>query len=162
MIGATNKNHMQKGGIKKPLAIGLGVGIVAIVVIVVIITQFYPGLFSRVEPVITEFMEAGAARDAEAAHACWSTQSVSEEQIAEYIESNYDDVFAGYERLTIQQKIEQSVAGITTCSVNGDIIYTGAGDPRSSFQAWLEKDDDGCWKITSIQIGYNSTALFPA
>lgn len=150
MTGAINKNHMQKGGIKRPLAIGLGVGIVVIVVIVIIVTQFFPGLFSRVEPVITEFMEAGAARDAEVAHACWDPWSATEEEIAEFIESNRD-VFVGYKRLTIHQKIEQSVEGITTCAVSGEIIYTGAGDPRLSFEAWLEKDHDGCWKITSIQ-----------
>lgn len=39
MLGTIDKEHMQKGGIKKPLAIGLGVGIVAIVVIVIIVTQ---------------------------------------------------------------------------------------------------------------------------
>ena len=134
---------------KKPLVV-YSVGIVLLIVGVVSILA----PFSGVQPVIAEFMEAGAARDVEAAYPCWSPQWATEEDIAEFIESNYDDVFASYERLTINQRIGQSVAGITTCYVSGWIIYTGPGDPRLSFQASLEKDHDGCWKITDIYIGY--------
>jgi hypothetical protein len=138
-------------GAKKPIVISL-VGVGFVLLIVGIVFSLMP--FYGVKPVVAEFMEAGAARDVEAAYACWSPQSATEEDIDEYIESNYDDVFAGYESLTINQRIGQSVAGITTCSVSGWIIYTGPGDPRLSFQASLVKDNDGCWKITDIYIGY--------
>ena len=151
MIGAINKNHMQKGGIKKPLAIGLGVGIVVIVVVVIIVTQFFSGLFSGVEPVIAEFMEAGAAGDVEAAYACWPPESVTEEEIAEFVESNYDDVFAGYEHLNISSWESESSAGITTCDVSGAVIYTG--DKSLPFEASLVKEND-VWKLTDIYIGY--------
>jgi len=136
---------------KKPLVIGLvGVGLVLLIVGIVSILMPFAG----VKAVIMEFMEAGAAKDVEAAYACWSPQWATEEEIAEFIESSYDDVFTGYERLTIHQRIGQSIAGITTCYVSGSIIYTGPGDPRLSFQASLVKDNDGCWKITDIYIGY--------
>jgi len=147
MSGAINKNHMQKGGIKKPLIIGLGVGIAVIVVIVIIgMTQ----LFSGVKPVITEFMQAGEARNVEAAYACWSPQSVTEEEIAEDIESNYDGVFAGYERVTISSQSLKSSGGITTCYVSGAVIYTGG--QSLPLEAWLVKRND-VWKITGINIG---------
>ena len=137
-------------GAKKPIAIGLvGVGLVLLIVGIVSILMPFAG----VKAVITEFMEAGAATDVEAAYACWSPQWATEEDIAEYIESRYDDVFAGYKRLTIHQRIGQSIVGITTCSVSGSIIYAGPGDPRSSFQASLVKEND-VWKITNIYIGY--------
>ena len=90
MVGAINKNHMQKGGIKKPLIIGLGVGIAVIVVIVIIVTTQISGMFSGVKPVIEAFMEAGAANNTEAAYACWSPQWVTEEELAEFIEDHYE------------------------------------------------------------------------
>ena len=151
MIGAINKNHMQKGGIKKPLAIGLGVGVVVIVVIVIIVLQFFSGMFSGVEPVIAEFMEAGAANNTEAACACWAYQSVTEEDMADYIENNYDYLFAGYESLTFGSFEGESSAGITTCYVSGAVIYTGG---RSlPFEALLVKENE-VWGIIDIYIGY--------
>ncbi|HEY4711998.1 MAG TPA: hypothetical protein VIH69_04900 [Dehalococcoidia bacterium] len=151
MVGAINKNHMQKGGIKKPLIIGLGVGIAVVVVIVIIVTTQISGMFSGVKPVIEAFMEAGAANNTEAAYACCSPQSVSEEELVEFIESNYDDIFAGYERLTMGSWNGQSSAGITTCEVCGGVIYTS--NPSLPFEASLVKTND-VWKITSIYIGY--------
>jgi len=110
--------------------------------------------FSRVGPVIAEFMEAGATRNVEAAHACWSPQSATEEEIDEYIESNYG-VFAGYERVDIDSQSGQSGGGISETYVKGAIIYTGG--QRLPLEASLEKDND-VWKITGIRIG--SAALF--
>jgi hypothetical protein len=156
MFGAINKNHMQKGGIKKPLIIGLGVGIAVIVVIVIIVTTQLSGLFSGVKPVIAEFMEAGEARNVTAAYACWSPQSATEEEIAEYIESNYDDVFAGYERLNINRWSGESSAGITTCYVSGAVIYTGG--QSLPFEASLVKKND-VWKITGINIGSTTKGI---
>lgn len=151
MFEAINKNHIQKGGIKKPLIIGLGVGIAVIVVIVIVVAVQCSGMFSGVKPVVEAFMEAGAANNTEAAYACWSTQSATEEEIDEFIESNYDDVFAGYESLTISSYSGQSSAGITTCEVGGAITYTG--DQSLPFEASLVKKND-VWKITGIYIGY--------
>ncbi|HUX47941.1 MAG TPA: hypothetical protein VMV76_02005 [Dehalococcoidia bacterium] len=110
--------------------------------------------FSGVEPVIAEFMEAGAARNVEAAYGCWSPQSVTEEDIAEFIESSYD-VFAGYERVDLNSLSGQSGGGISEAYVKGAIIYTGG--QRLPLEAHLVEEDD-VWKIIGIRIG--STALF--
>jgi len=135
---------------RTPTVISLmGVGFALLIVgIVFSLMPFY-----EVKAVITKFMEAGAARDVEAAYACWSPWSATEKgEIDEFIESNCD-VFIGYKSLTIHQRIEESIDGITVCYVRGDIIYTGAGDPRLSFYARLHKDNYGCWKIATITIG---------
>jgi hypothetical protein len=151
MFGAINKNHMQKGGIKKPLIIGLGVAIAVIVVVVIIVTTQLSGMFSGVKPVIAEFMEAGAGNNSAAAYACVSPEAATEEDIAEFIESNYDDVFAGYDHLNISSFDGESSAGITTCDVSGAVIYTG--DKSLPLEASLVKKS-GVWKITDIYIGY--------
>jgi len=150
MFGTINKNHMQKGGIKKPLIIGLGVGIAVIVVIVIIVTTQISGIFSGAKPVMEEFMEAGAANNTEAAYACWSPQWVTEEELAEFIEDHYD-LFAGYERLNVSSFDGESSGGNTTCYMSGTVIYTG--DQSLPFESWLVKNDD--WKITGIYIGYH-------
>jgi hypothetical protein len=135
---------------KKPLIIAV-VGVVVLIVgLVGSCTQLLEE-FSGVEPVIAEFMEAGAANNTEAAYACWSTQSVTAEEIAEFIENNYDDLFAGYESLTFGSFEGESSAGITTCYVSGAVIYTG--DQSLPFEASLVKKND-VWKITGIYIGY--------
>ena len=140
---------------KKPLVIAL-VGVVILIVgIVTSCTQLFEG-FSGVKPVIAEFMEAGEARNVTAAYACWSPQSATEEEIAGYIESNYDDVFAGYERLNINRWSGESSAGITTCYVSGAVIYTG--DQSLPLEASLVKDND-VWKITGVRIGSTETGI---
>jgi len=133
---------------RTPIVISL-VGVGFALLIVGIVFSLMP-----VKAVITKFMEAGAAGDVEAAYACWSPWSATKKgEIDEFIESNCD-VFIGYKRLTIHQRIGgKSFDGITTCSVGGDIIYTGAGDPRLSFHAQLHKDNYGRWKIVNIRIG---------
>ncbi|MGA2670115.1 MAG: hypothetical protein ABSF21_01665 [Dehalococcoidia bacterium] len=151
MFGAINKNHMQKGGIKKPLIIGLGVAVAVIVVIVIIVTTQLSGMFSGAKPVIAEFMVAGAANNSEAAYACWSTQSATEEEIAEFIDNNYEDAFAGYDHVNISSYNGESSGGITTCDVSGAVIYTG--DKSLPLEASLVKQN-GVWKITGINIGY--------
>ena len=83
---------------------------------------------SGFKSVITKFMEAGAARNMGAAYACWSPHSVTEEDIAKFIESSYN-VFAGYERLTINDQWTRSgVGGITEGNVSGAIIHTDGKD----------------------------------
>ena len=144
---------------RTPIVISLvGVGFALLIVGVVFsLMQFY-----EVKAVITKFMEAGAARDVEAAYACWSpwSSATEKEEIDEFIESNCD-VFIGYKRLTIHQRIEKSIDGITVCPVSGDIVYTGAGDPRLSFYASLRKDNYGCWKIVNIRIGNIQLGITP-
>ncbi len=151
MLGAISRNRMQEGGIRKPVIIGIGAAVAAIIVVVIILTTTFSGMFSEVKPIVSEFMAAGAANDTEAAYACWSTQSATEEDIAEFIEGNYDDLFAGYERLNISSYSGESSGGITTCDVSGAVIYTG--DTSLPFEASLVKQS-GVWKITSIYIGY--------
>jgi len=120
-----------------------------------------------VKSVITKFMKAGVARDVEAAYVCWSHQCATKEDIAELIESSYD-VFAGYERLSINSLGKRSVASIsdvadviditdvtegtevTEGDVGGGIIYTGG--KRLPLKAQLVREND-VWKIASMQIG---------
>jgi hypothetical protein len=104
---------------------------------------------SRVGPVIAEFMEAGVARNVEEAYACWSPQSVTEEEIAEYIESNYG-VFTGYERVDLDSHSGQSSGGIDSCYAKGAIICNGG--QRLPLEASLVKEND-VWKITGVRIG---------
>jgi len=107
-----------------------------------------------VEPVVAEFMEAGAERNIEAAYACWSPESASEEDIAEYIESNYDDLFAGYERLRGQSVScwASGNEGLDSCDVEGPIIYSYNGGKTLLFEAWLVKENE-VWNIIAIRIG---------
>lgn len=110
--------------------------------------------------VINKFMEAGATRNVEAAHACWYPQRATKEEIAELIESSRD-VFAGYERLSINSLGTRSVESIsdftdvtegtkvTEGDVGGAVIYTGG--KRLPLKAQLVKEND-VWKITSMQI----------
>ena len=136
--------------LKKPLIIGL-VGVVVLIAGLVNSCTQLSEEFAGVEPVIAEFMEAGAANNTEAAYACWAHQSVAEEDLADYIENNYDYLFADYEDLTISSWEGQYVAGISSCDVSGAVIYTGG---RSlPFEALLVKEND-VWKIIDIYIGY--------
>jgi len=133
---------------KKKLAIAIG----SVVVVGILLGVMLPSLiqfFSGVGPVIAEFMEAGAARNVDEAYACWSPQSVTEEEIDEYIESNYG-VFAGYERVDLNSQSGQSGGGISETYVKGAIIYTGG--QRLPLEASLVKDND-VWKITGVRIG---------
>ena len=135
---------------KKPFLIYL-VGVVVLVVGLVGSCTELSREFAGVEPVIDEFMQAGAANNTGAAYACWAPQSATEGEIADYIESNYDDLFAGYQSLTISSFQGQASAGITTCYVSGAVIYTD--DQSLPFEALLVKEND-VWKITGIYIGY--------
>ncbi len=105
--------------------------------------------FSRVGPVIAEFMEAGAARNVEEACACWSPQSVTEKEIDGYIERNYD-VFTGYERVDLNSWSGRSGGGIVSCYAKGAIVY--AGGKKLPLEAQLVKEND-VWKITGVRIG---------
>jgi hypothetical protein len=133
---------------KKFLYIGLA-GVVVLIVGIVGIVSGMGQFFSGVEPVIAEFMEAAEANNTEAAYACWSPQSVTEEEIAGLIESSYD-VFAGYERLNINYWSGHSGGGTTTCYGSGAVIYTG--DQSLPLEASLTKESE-VWKIVGIQIG---------
>jgi len=133
---------------KKKLAIVIG-SVVVTGMLIGMVVHMVGQLSSEVKPVIDGFMEAGAARDVEAAYACWSPQSVTEEEIAELIENTYD-VFAGYERLTISSWSERSGGGTTACYGSGDVIY--AGGHSLPLETSLQKES-GVWKIVGIQIG---------
>jgi phosphatidylglycerophosphate synthase len=125
--------------------------LVGVVILIVGLVGSCTQIMGDVEPVIARFMEAGAANNTEAAYACWSTQMYSEQDIAQYIESYYDDLFAGYERLDISGFQAESSGGITVCDVSGVVIYTGG--ESLPFEASLVKMND-VWKLTYIYIGY--------
>jgi len=147
-IGSTAGSAAKWWRDKKKLAIAIG----SIVVVGILLGVMLPNLlqfFSGVNTVIAEFMEAGVARNVEAAYACWSPQSVTEEEIAGYIESSYD-VFAGYERVDLNSQSGQSGGGISEAYVKGAIIYTGG--QRLPLEASLVKDND-VWRITGVRIG---------
>jgi hypothetical protein len=146
MLPGTNKNHMQEGGIRKYLFIGLAV--VGIIMAIVIIRQL-SSTVSEVKPVIAEFMEAGTAKDVGAACACWAPRSVTEEQIADLIENSYH-VFAGYECLNINQWNMEVGGGVTTCYGCGAVIYTGG--QSLPLEASLQKEGE-VWRIVGIHIG---------
>ena len=144
IVGATAKRWSSK----KTRIVAISVGVLAAAVLVPGLVHMFQ-FFSGVEPAVAQFMEAGVTRNVEAAYACWSPQSATEEEIAEFIESSHD-VFAGYERLTISSKNGQSGGGIESCYVSGAIIYTGG--QRLSLEASLVKDNE-VWKITGVRIG---------
>jgi hypothetical protein len=149
-IGSTAKWWRDK----KKLAI-IGSVVVGGILIGTIVVPSLMQFFSGVNTVIAGFMEAGAARNVEAACACWSPQSVTEEEIDEYIESNYG-VFAGYERVALNSQSGQSSGGISEAYVKGDIIYTG--DKRLPLEASLVKDND-VWKIAGVRIGSTEVGI---
>jgi hypothetical protein len=134
--------------------------LVPLVILIVVVTSvgiilgFMFPKFLGLQSVIEKFMEAGAARNVEAAHACWFSQCATKEEIAELIESNYD-LFAGYKRLTIYSTSgggSVNIDGVSSAgfSVEGAVIYTGG--KRLPFKAQLAKEN-GVRKIISMQIG---------
>lgn len=104
---------------------------------------------SELQPVITEFMEAGAARNVEGAYACCSHYSPTKEDVVDLIRNSYD-VFTGYERLTMGGTHSQSGGGMTEAYVNGRMIYTGG--KKLAYKCSLMKEND-VWKIAGIEIG---------
>ena len=125
--------------------------LVGVVILIVGLAGSCTQIMGDVEPVIARFMEAGAANNTAAAYACWSTQGTSEEDIADYIEGNYEDVFADYERLNISGFQAQSSGGITMCDVSGAVIYTD-GESLPLYASLVKLND--VWKITYIYVGY--------
>ena len=129
----------------------------------------------NVKQVIAEFMQAGAGRNIEAAYDCLSHESDTEEEIGELIERSYDDVFAGYKRLSINRMTcerdledmrtggggaddgegdgdsDGEGGGFQRCYANGEITYTSGRVLR--FHGRIVKDNDIC-KIQQMTIGY--------
>jgi hypothetical protein len=130
----------------------LYIGLAGVVVLVIGIVGTVPGMgqfFSGVEPVIAEFMEAGATNNTEAAYACWSPRSVTGGETAQFIENNYD-AFTGYEHLNIDVWNGQSSGGVSTCYVSGAVIHTGA--QSLPLEASPKKENE-VWRIRGIHIG---------
>ena len=114
-----------------------------------------------VEQVIAGFMENGAARNIEGAHAYCSNRVVSEVAIAEFIESGYDEIFAGYKGLNIEEAGRDLSEPIYTHSIaveqgnlkaKGIIIYDDGKVLK--FTAFLTDENDVV-EITDIRIGYH-------
>jgi hypothetical protein len=104
---------------------------------------------SQIQSVIWHFVGAAAARNVEAACACCSSNSPTEEEIAGIIESDHD-VFSNCRLLTITGQSPRSSGGINTCYVSGAATYSD--NQRWPLEAWLMKSGD-VWKITGIRIG---------
>lgn len=128
-----------------PIGIAIGV-VIAVVTFFVVMHTVRVG--SQVKRVIAKFMEAGAARDIEAAYACCSHSSYTKEDIVELIEGSYDS-FQDYKRLTISEQNWDSREDTERARVNGAIIYRGR---KQAFWCSLVKERDG-WKIAGVQIG---------
>ena len=122
-----------------------------------------------VKQVIAEFMEAGEARDIEAAYACWFPESITRGEIVELLGRGY--VFAGYKGLTIDNmsyetrwneigpevvapqgdgESDGDGGGIKIYKVQGEITYTSSRARR--FEAWMGQENY-VWKIKDITIG---------
>ena len=134
---------------KKPFLIGL-IGVIALIGgLVPTIIQTVTQVKSEVEPVITEFMEAGVAKDVDRAYS-YCLSSVSKEELARLITNNYE-LFEGFEDVTTSSLSVQTSAGITTAECIGTIIYSS--DRRLPFEATLVKENS-IWRITGFHIGY--------
>ena len=137
--------------------IGIAIAVVCVVVAAFVIRSVVRQR-SKLKAIIAEFMEAGAARNIEAAYACCSHYSPTKEDIVELIERSYD-VFRDYERFTISEQQYRSGERITEAYVDGEIIYTGrdgaiicTGRKKQAFKCSLMKEN-GVWKIAGVQIG---------
>jgi hypothetical protein len=131
------------------ITLGIIAGIAIAAVSIWLVRRWSSRFKTVITEVITEFMEAGVARNVEAAYACCSRYSPTKEEVAELIGGSYD-VFEGYERLSIRGMQSQSGGGTTEANVSGAIIYTGG--KKLGFKCSLMKEND-VWKIAGIQIG---------
>ena len=128
---------------------GIALGIIFAIAIAALSIWLVRRSSSKFKPVIAEFMEAGKAKNVDAAYACCSHYSPTKEEIAELIGSSYD-LFSDYERLSIRTSQSQSGGGTTEAYVSGAIIHTGG--KKLGFKCSLMKEND-VWKIAGIQIG---------
>ena len=133
--------------VTNPIALAL-ISIVFAVVIYFVIRHMRR-VRSELKPVIAQFMEAGAARNVEAAYACCSHYSPTKEDVVELIERSYD-AFRDYKRFTISVQQWHSDENITEAYVAGTVIY--AGRRKQPFKFSLMKDNGG-WRIAGVQIG---------
>jgi hypothetical protein len=135
------------------VAMGIIAGIAIAAVSIWLVRRWSSGFKAVISEVVTQFMEAGKAKNVEAAHACCSRYSPTKEEVAELIEGSYD-VFASYERVTIKTSQSASSGGITgihsDAYASGAIIYTGG--EKMPLKASFVKEE-GVWKIAGIQIG---------
>jgi hypothetical protein len=124
------------------------VAIILVPILAIVFWIIYRG-HTRGKSVIKKFMEAGQARDVEAAHACWSAECATKGEIARLIESSHD-LFTGYKHLTIRSMSGSRTISSSCYSMEGSIIYDG--HKRLPFKARLV-EEDGVFGITSMQIG---------
>jgi hypothetical protein len=102
----------------------------------------------RLKRAISRFMEAGAARDMEAAYACCSHSSYTKEAMVELIEGSYG-AFQDYKRITISEHKSHWREGTERRAwVKGKIIYRGR---KQTFWCSLVKERDG-WRIAGLPI----------
>ncbi|MDH4269491.1 MAG: hypothetical protein OEV52_04245, partial [Dehalococcoidia bacterium] len=133
--------------VTNPIVVGVILAVVAVVIYFVI--RHIRRLRSQLKQIIVEFMEAGVARNIEAAYACCSHYSPTKEDVVELIERSYD-AFRDYKRFTMSVQQWHSDENTTEAYVGGAIIYTGRR--KQPFKFSLMKEHDG-WRIAGVQIG---------
>jgi hypothetical protein len=126
------------------IAVGVAIAVAAFVFVMHVVRESF-----QLKRVISRFMEAGAARDIEAAYACCSHSSCTREAVAELIEGSCD-AFQDYKRITISEHKSHWREGTERRAwLKGKIIYRGR---KQAFWCSLVKERDG-WKIAGLPIG---------
>jgi hypothetical protein len=129
--------------------IALAVVAVICVVAALLVIRHTLRVRSELKSVIAQFMEAGAARNVEAAYVCCSHHYPTREDVVDLIERSCG-VFRDYKRFTISVQQWHADKNTTEAYVAGAIIYTDSR--KQPFKFSLMKENDS-WKIAGVQIG---------
>lgn len=130
------------------------IGTVFIALIVVAVQVWSLGTdIGPAEDCVEQFMAAGQARDYASADALYVGLGASKSDIQDFIDENYDELFAEYDHVEssgwrVDTKESQST-NMSLSVIRGDIVY-GDGT-KLSFNAGLTRFD-GSWRIWSITI----------
>lgn len=103
---------------------------------------------AEAEPVITEYMEAGAARDVDRVYACWYSGEITRERIVELVNEDYW-IFSDFKSVRTSSWSVVYGTDATEGHIEGLIVYSsGAERP---FRADLVKIGE-VWKITDLDV----------
>jgi len=132
----------------------LFIGAVIIALIVVALQVWSIGKdIGPAEACVEQFMAAGQAHDIDTANALYIGLGQSKSGIADYIDTNYEDLFKNYQDVEASgwrvdaDKIESMDLSLSV--ISGDIVYSDG--TTASFNAGLARYE-GRWKIWSITI----------
>jgi hypothetical protein len=133
------------------------IGTVFIALIVVAVQVWSLGTdVGPAEDCVEQFMSAGQSRDYASADALYVGLGASKSDIQDFIDENYDELFAEYDHVEssgwrVDTKESQST-NMSLSVIRGDIVYSDGA--KLSFNAGLTRYD-GSWKIWSITIDGN-------